>query len=302
MRLKSTLEQWNTLSAIDEFGSIQAASVALNKSHTTLIYSIKKLESQLNTRLVEVIGRKATLTKEGKTLLRHASIMLEQAKNLEIISAQLAKGTESEITVSIDHLCDKELLYRALSKFFHKNAMTSVNIIETSLSSTIDVVMSQRADIALITLPVTNFPAEALHVVQMVPVIASSHPLTNFEELTMSDLMNETQIVLRDLGSSLNANAEEDKDVGWLKAKRRITVDNFNMALQSVKHGLGFTRIPLFMYQRNANSSISKLNIKGANYYEVPLHITQPKGSASGPATQALYALILAEFRIKLRK
>lgn len=86
MRLKSTLEQWNTLRAIDEFGSIQAASIHLSKSHTTLIYLVKKLEEQLDIKLVEVVGRKAALTKDGKTLLRHANSMLEQAESLEAIS------------------------------------------------------------------------------------------------------------------------------------------------------------------------------------------------------------------------
>ncbi len=41
MRLKTTLEQWLTLFEIDKAGSIQAAANTLNKSHTTLIYSIK---------------------------------------------------------------------------------------------------------------------------------------------------------------------------------------------------------------------------------------------------------------------
>lgn len=295
MRLKSTLEQWNTLRAVDQFGSIQAASIQLNKSHTTLIYSIKKLEDQLGIAMVEVIGRKAGLTKDGKTLLRYASSMLEQAESLEVISAQLSKGTESEITVTVDHLCDKEILYRALNRFVSCNVMTSVKIIETSLTSTIDAVTDLQADVALINLPVTNFPAEALGVVTMVPVVAKSHPLAAKGKLTMGDLIKETQIVLRDLGSGTLAEVEEDKNVGWLKAKRRITVDTFDMALQTVKRGLGFTRIPQYLYEQYSEGGLAQLEIQGANYYQVPIHITLPKGLASGPAAIDLYDLIIEE-------
>lgn len=59
MRLKTTLDQWQTLYEIDRAGSIQAAALQLNKSHTTLIYALRKLEDQLGVSLVQVkvVGR-----------------------------------------------------------------------------------------------------------------------------------------------------------------------------------------------------------------------------------------------------
>ena len=92
MRLKTTLDQWLTLFEIDKAGSIQAAAIELNKSHTTLIYAIKKLESQLGISVVKVEGRRAVLTDDGKSLLRRAQSMIEQAQVLEEISIQLAQG------------------------------------------------------------------------------------------------------------------------------------------------------------------------------------------------------------------
>ncbi len=71
MRLKTTLDQWLTLHEINRSGgSIQAAATQLNKSHTTLIYAVKKLEEQLGISLVHVKGRKAVLTDDGQSLLR----------------------------------------------------------------------------------------------------------------------------------------------------------------------------------------------------------------------------------------
>jgi DNA-binding transcriptional LysR family regulator len=296
MRLKSTLEQWNTLKAIDEHGSIQAASVQMNKSHTTLIYAMNKLEEQLGVALLKVVGKRAELTKEGKTLLRYANSMLEQAENLEVMSGQLSKGTESEITVTIDHLCNKEILYLALQIFIKRNAVTSVQVIETSLTSTIESVTNQLSDIALINIPITNVPVEAIGIVSMIPVVSKNHPLATLamkEPLTMGDFTNETQIVLRDLGSADKEQMQDDMNVGWLKAKRRITVDTFDVALQAVKNGLGFTRIPLYMYDKLENNDLVKLQVAGANCYQIPVHITLPKGVDSGPATLELYDLII---------
>ncbi|HAS64134.1 MAG TPA: LysR family transcriptional regulator, partial [Vibrio sp.] len=161
MRLKTTLEQWQTLHYIDQAGSIQAAAQALNKSHTTLIYSVKKLEQQLGIELIAVQGRRAVLTEHGKTLLRRADSMLEQAHELEMISTQLSSGVESQITVSIDHLCNPNWLYQPMQRFLQDNSATSIQVIETSLSKTTEMVVSEQADIAIINLPITNYPAEA---------------------------------------------------------------------------------------------------------------------------------------------
>ena len=108
MKLKTTLDQWNTLLEVDKAGSFQAAATQLHKSHTTLIYAINKLEHQLGVSLVRIQGRRAVLTDEGKSLLRRATPMLEQARGLEVISTQLAQGIEAEITVTIDHLCNRD--------------------------------------------------------------------------------------------------------------------------------------------------------------------------------------------------
>ena len=156
MKLKSTLEQWITLQAIERSGSIQSAAEALNKSHTTLIYAIKKLEDQLGLNLVEVKGKKTHLTLEGKTILRRADAMIEQAQQLEIISKQLQTGIETEITLSIDHLCNPNWIYPVLARFYQDNPTTSIQLVETTLSGTQEAVLSQKADVAIINIPITN--------------------------------------------------------------------------------------------------------------------------------------------------
>ncbi len=92
MRTKSTLEQWNTLAEVERCGSIQAAAQSMNKSHTTLLYSIKKLETQLGVSLVELKGRRTVLNENAKVLLRRAIPMVEQARDLELLSKHLSEG------------------------------------------------------------------------------------------------------------------------------------------------------------------------------------------------------------------
>ncbi|MCW8331988.1 LysR family transcriptional regulator [Photobacterium sp. SDRW27] len=299
MRLKSTLDQWLTLHEIDRSGSIQAAATQLNKSHTTLIYAIKKLEDQLGISLVRIKGRRAVLTDDGKSLLRRANSMLEQAHELEVLSAQLSQGIESEITVSIDHLACRDWVYQPMAEFFSQNKSTSVQIIETSLSSTTEAVLSGKSDIALINFPITNHPAEVFGVVTMVPVVAKNHPLATKTNLCLGDLTTETQIVIRDLGAD---QSQDKQNVGWLKSQQRLTVDNFDHAWQAVTAGLGFSRLPEHMIEEMNCDDIVRLSIEGANRYQVPIHITLPKGAKTGPAARSLYDLMVAEGNKRLGK
>lgn len=288
MRLKTTLEQWLTLFEIDRAGSIQAAATQMNKSHTTLIYAIKKLEGQLDVALVKVEGRRAVLTDDGKSLLRRAQSMIEQAKALEEISTQLSQGAESELIVAIDHLCDRKWLYEPLAKFLAQNNTTSIQIIETSLSKTTRVVVEESADISIINLPITNYPCEAFGIVSMLPVAVNTHPLASKPEPCLVDLAMNRQIVVRDLGES------DNKDVGWLKSNQRITVDNFDHAWQATKQGLGYCRVPRHVIESHNDPEMLTLDVEHSSCYQVPLHLTLPKGAKTGPAAKRLYQLLLA--------
>ncbi|MUK44537.1 LysR family transcriptional regulator [Aliivibrio fischeri] len=291
MRLKTTLDQWLTLFEIDNAGSIQAAANTLNKSHTTLIYSIKKLEDQLGLSLLKVEGRRAVLTNDGKSLLRRAQSMIEQARALEEISTQLSQGVEAEITIAIDHLCDRSWLYSAMTTFMKENTSTSVQVVETSLSKTSNMVTSESADISIITLPITNHPCEAFGITRMLPVVSIDHPLANLPAPSLADLTTNCQIVIRDLGAS------NKQDVGWLKSNQRITVDNFDHAWQATKQGLGYCRLPQHVIEQHNDKEMVVLHIENASSYQVPLHLTLPKGVKTGPAARALYDLLIQSMK-----
>lgn len=291
-RLKSTLDQWVNLVAISEEGSVQGAAERLNKSHTTLLYSVKKLEDQLGTKLVEVVGNKTRLTANATFLLRKAGTMLEIARQLEKQSHLLSERYESNLTVSVDHLCDRNWIYGPLKTFCSNNELTSVTLRETSLSSTRKYVKEKISDIAIINLPVENHPSSFFGHVKMLPVISSRHPLSRQKNINVNELVNTTQIVLRDLGRDENFQGE---NVGWLKTQRRLTVDNFDYAIDAVISGLGFCRIPEHLINKINNPEIVSLDIQEGFDYQVPLHLTLPKGEETGPAARALFNLLMTE-------
>lgn len=217
--------------------------------------------------------------------------MIEQARALEEISTQLSQGVEAEITIAIDHLCDRSWLYSAMTTFMKENTSTSVQVVETSLSKTSNMVTSESADISIITLPITNHPCEAFGITRMLPVVSIHHPLANLPAPSLADLTTNCQIVIRDLGAS------NKQDVGWLKSNQRITVDNFDHAWQATKQGLGYCRLPQHVIEQHNDKEMVVLHIENASSYQVPLHLTLPKGAKTGPAARALYDLLIQSMK-----
>ena len=191
----------------------------------------------------------------------------------------------------MDHLCDPTLLYQSMKDFLRINTTTSIQVVETSLSKTSHMVTSEQADIAIITLPVTNYPAQALALTTMIPIVSNDHPLAEKERVCTSDLAIYSQIVIRDLGAEYSSN--ETENVGWLKANQRITVDNFDHAFRAVEQGLGFCRLPEHVIKQRNNGMLKSLKIEQNEKYQVPLHITLPKGSKTGVAAETLYEILL---------
>jgi DNA-binding transcriptional LysR family regulator len=198
---------------------------------------------------------------------------------------------ESEITVAMDHLCNPSLLYQPMAQYLQGNSITSIQVVETSLSKTTEMVTNEQADIAIITLPVTNYPAQAFTMTSMIPVVSSKHPLAKQDNVCMADFATHCQVVVRDLGADVAERREQN--VGWLKANQRITVDNFDHAFRAVEQGVGFCRLPEHIIKQRNRGQLTVLKVEQNGKYQVPLHITLPKGAKTGPAAKCFYELLL---------
>ncbi|CAK2312206.1 hypothetical protein VCRA2119O147_2190001 [Vibrio crassostreae] len=97
--------------------------------------------------------------------------------------------------------------------------------------------------------------------------------------------------MVRDLGSVEKLG--EKKDVGWLKSSQRITVDNFDHAFGAVEQGVGYCRLPKHIVDSRGSDKLTVLNVENGSGYQVPLHLTLPKGAKTGPAAKRFYELLL---------
>lgn len=236
---RTTLDQWRTFVAIVDYGGYAQAAKALNKSQSTLSYSITKLEDQLGVRVFTLESRKAQLTNTGEALLRRARSVLEGAGDLESLAQSIAKGWETELTIAVDTLFPNHLLMKALAAFSLEVPEMRIEILETVLSGTNDALTNGTAQLAISGSMSEGLVGDQLIRLERSVVAHPDHPLHKMgRDISLDDLKNHRQIVVRDSG------VDRRFDAGWLKADQRWTFSHMSTSIEALCEGLGFAWIP----------------------------------------------------------
>ena len=211
-RPKSTLEQWRILQAVVDAGGYAQAAELLNKSQSSLNHAVAKLQSQLGVELLEVIGRKAQLTAAGEVMLRRSRILTQQIEDLELLADNLDKGWEPEIRIATELAYPKQFLYQALQAFYPLSRGSRVQIIDTVLTGTSEIITQKKADLVITGVVPKGYLSEPLYVTRFIPVVGCQHPLATIESLDQNELSQQLQIVIRDTA------VKPQEHMGWLKA------------------------------------------------------------------------------------
>src|SRR5690349_24488543 len=136
-----TLDQWRALLAVVDEGSYAKAAQALNKSQSSVTYSVQQLESQLDVKAFKIEGRKATLTPTGELLYRRARYLLDEAAGLEQSAKRLSAGWEAEIRVVVEVIFPTFIVLRCLDLLGAESPHTRIEVIESVISGTSDALL-----------------------------------------------------------------------------------------------------------------------------------------------------------------
>lgn len=288
---KTTLEQWRILQAVVDHGGYAHAAVALHRSQSSLNHAVKKLEHQLGVEMLEVKGRKAFLTEAGEALLRRSRILTETAEGLEKLAENIDMGWEPLLTISVEAIYPRELLFRALSRFYPDSRGTRIRIIDTVLTGSIEQIVNNRVDLAITGHVPKGYTYEELCRVEFILVTHRNHELAALgHNLTQQELVKQMQVVIKDTAQKpLEAQ-------GWLKSDQRWTVDSFERAKQVLKHGLGFCWLPRHeILQELASGEFVALEVDFSSMRTGTVSLVVPEPDVLGPGGKRLYDILMAE-------
>ena len=292
--LRVTLDQWLAFKTVVDQGSYSRAAEMLNKSQSTVSYSLAKLNEQLAKPVLVLEGRKAVLTAEGKVLYRYAQQILNAASSAESVANSMAIEFESEVTIAVDVLQQVSALVDAFEIFSEQFPHTRIRVLETSLSGSAEALLEKQADLVIGGVIPTGFNGFPLTTVRMMPVAAPSHPLVKKREnVSEIELQSHRQIVLRDTGT------KREQDSGWLGAQQRWPVSHFSSSISLVKTGLAFAFLPdKWINEELKDGSLHLIQLQEKFQRSLPLYLMFADRPNAGPATRALSELIQTKIRV----
>ncbi|VUD69079.1 HTH-type transcriptional regulator YhaJ [Thalassocella blandensis] len=286
---KITLEQWAAFKAVVDEGSFARAAEVLNKSQSTVSYSLAKMEERLPAPVLKISGRKAELTDFGKSMYRQASQLLEQALLLDKVAECHARGWEDEVTIAVDGITPIEQIFCSLQQFSLDNPQTRIRMLETTLSGTDEALLMREADIAITGYVPPGFLAQPYRTINKIAVVSPKHPLMQAPlPVTEQELRRHRQIVIRDSGK------KREKDAGWLGSEQRWTVSHFSTSITAIKAGLGFGFVPKEkVLHELERGELVALPVEPGFEREIPLFLVIANQQLAGPATKAVAQSLL---------
>jgi DNA-binding transcriptional LysR family regulator len=235
---KISLDQWRALLAVVDAGGYAQAAEALHKSQSAVTYGVQKLESLLGVKVFEVIGRKAHLTATGEVLYRRAKALLDEAGSLESAAGTLAAGWEPELRLAIEIIFPTWVLLECFGRFADERPQTRIELYETVLSGTEEMLLQRKVDLAICSHVPPGFAGDALMQAQFIAAAHPDHPLHRLgRELTLQDLREHRHLVIRDSGSQRRSGS-------WVGAEQIWTFSHKATSIHAACMGLGFAWFP----------------------------------------------------------
>jgi DNA-binding transcriptional LysR family regulator len=233
---KISLEQWRALVAVVEAGGYAQAAEALHKTQSSVSYLVAKLERSLDLKVFEIQGRKAKLTATGQVLVRRARALIEEAGSLERAAHTLAAGWEPELAIAAEIIFPTWLLLRAVARFGEQRPQMRIQLHETVLGGTEEMLIERRVHLAICGHIPQGFFGERLMPMSFIPAAHPDHPLHRLgREVTEQDLRHHRHLIVRDSG------VHRTRDTGtWQGAEQRLTVSNKATSIAAATMGLGF--------------------------------------------------------------
>ncbi|HEX7044294.1 MAG TPA: LysR family transcriptional regulator [Burkholderiales bacterium] len=248
-----TLEQWRSLLAVVEAGGYAQAAAALHKSQSSVTYAVQKIERQLGVKLFRIEGRRAVLTQPGQVLYRRARTLVEEALLLERGAEAMAADWKPEIVIAADALFPTWLLLDCLAAFGKERPETRIEVYETAMSGTDEMLLEGKADLAICALVPEGFLGDPLMRVRFIAVAHPDHPLHRLgRALTHRDLRRHRQLVIRDSG------AQRTRKGSWLGAEARWTVSHKSTSIAAACKGYGFAWYPEVNIRRELEAGLLK--------------------------------------------
>jgi DNA-binding transcriptional LysR family regulator len=279
-----TLDQLRALIAVAETGSFSAAARKLGRVQSAISQSIQSLEDTLGVELFDRGAKTPKLNETGRVLLQDAYGLVHGADALRARAESIAADIEPELTLAVDSMFPNRVLMETLRVFGPQFPNVSVTLFTEGLGAAEQRLRDGVARLGiyspLSTAQSNDLEWEPMTSIEMVPVVATSHPLAH-EPLPLErhTLEKYVQLVLTDR-TPLSQNLR-----GGIVSLHIWRFADLGTRLEFLLAGFGWCNMPRHLVRDHIRAGrLKELAIKDRNNLTLPMHIVYDRGRPPGKA------------------
>ena len=289
-----TLDQLLALDAIARTGSFAKAAAELHKVPSAISYSIQSLESALGVDVFDRSRRKAVLTDAGVRLLEVSRDVIEGARALERVAAELEGGWEPELHVVVDGALPMEPFLRCLKRFSDPEVPTFLRLDVEYQEGVVERLNEAHADLAMVLGLAFDgdeegFECTPLDPLELVLVAASGHPLAD-GYASEEERKKHAEIVVRDSSSRFSKRSKGS----FIGSKNVVFLSDFHSKRIALLSSAGYGWIPRHLVEKELQSGSLVLLNSEPNIWTYEPQMLARSGHALGKGAQ-LFVETLAE-------
>jgi DNA-binding transcriptional LysR family regulator len=222
-----TLEQLRIFLAVADGQHMTHAATKLGLSQSAVSAAISGLETRHDVRLFDRIGRRVSLTENGRIFLREARSLLNHAESATLVLDDLSSKLRGKIRVHASQTIASYWLPRRLVALHDRHPEIAIVMTVGNTVSVAEAVHEGRADLGLVEGEVTqgNLRRQVIARDRLALVMAASHPLAG-EQSVLPEAFADWGWVLRERGSGTRSEFE------GLLTKSGVKLSNLSIALE----------------------------------------------------------------------
>jgi len=231
---------------VADSGSFSAAAERLHLTQPAVSRRIATLETTLDARLFDRIGRQATLTEAGQTLLPRAKVLLNEAEDIRRTLTNLSQRVGGTLSLGTSHHIGLHRLPPVLSRYHRQYPQVQLDIRFMDSESACAEVERGSLELAVVTLPTAPTPRLELTPIWHDPlylVVARDHPLADAAGLDLPTLLAYSA-VLPERGTFTRGILEKALALESQRLQVGLSTNYLETLKMLVTIGLGWSLLP----------------------------------------------------------
>lgn len=263
-------EQLLVFRTVVDLKSFNKAAELLNKTPSSISYTIANLERQLQLKLFDRSSYRPQLTVAGVSVYEDADLILRRVERFKSRVELLHQGGRADLNIAMDAAFPRQVLAETLRQFDTEFPQVAVNIFSEDNEKAVAMVRDEKCDIALIAvdsrLQFRDIDALQVGATQNVLVAAPDHPLALRDEpFDMTELEDHRQIIYA------NAPIPRGEENYQIHRTDVWSVGDISMQIELLKLKLGWSYVySHFIWKELLAGELVALNCRSISSWNQP--------------------------------